>query len=112
MLLIRISSAEPAVTVIPAIRTPVVPISFDCAEFGSNEEIPIVTEPIESEALIVCAVPAIGSEPDTVADVLTATTESVAIVPSRVELSDAMLPAIVNVFDVPAGIVVAAPTVA
>ena len=55
--------------------------------------------------------PVIGSEPETVAEVLIPITERFAIVPSREELSVAILPATVNFFDVPAEIVTLSPTV-
>ena len=103
------SSADPAVTVIPATRTPVVPISFVCAEFGSNEETPTVAEPIERVALIVCAVPVIGSDPETVADVLTATTLRPTTCPALVLLSATMLPATVKVRVWPAATVTFSP---
>ena len=61
--------------------------------------------------MIVCDVPVIGSEPETVAEVLIPITERFAIVPSREELSAAILPATVNFFDVPAEIVTLSPTV-
>ena len=107
------SSAEPAVKRTPVNLTAVAPMFFVCAEFGSNVEMFVVTEPTISELFIVCVAPTIGSEPATGAVVLTPVTVMLATSPLFGRFTVlAMLPATVKVWEAPAGIDHVPPTVA
>src|SRR3990167_6487199 len=81
-----------------------------CAAPGSNDEVVVETEPSVSVVLMVWDAPEIGSEPETVAPVLTATTWSATTCPeSAPPASVWMLPATVRAIDCPAPIVKESP---
>src|SRR3989344_3170555 len=74
-----------------------------CAAPGSNDEVVVETEPSVSVVLMVWDAPEIGSEPETVALVLTATTWRLTTCPeSAPPASVWMLPATVKAIDCPA----------